>query len=114
MNLGLWSVLVSVQYPLLFKSFTNLQKNHEIKKNFAFAKKTRNTKNLKIKLQEKGVKLKCSRKGPYFTILCYFLQQNLIVEIYFYLSAITSQNKIVLIKLIFNLLLGTRLLFLIM
>ena len=62
MNLGLWSVLVFVQYPLLFKNFTKIQKNHEIKKNFAFAKKTQNAKNLKMKLQEKGVKLNVQEK----------------------------------------------------
>ena len=41
-------------------------------------------------------------KGPYYPKALHFLQQNLKFGMYFYLSAITLQNKIALIKLIFS------------
>ena len=54
-----WSIFVFISYPLLLKNFTDLQQFLETKRNFALAKK-RNPKNLKIKYQERGAKLKCS------------------------------------------------------
>ena len=63
--------------------------------------KTRNAKNLKIEFQQRRVKSKCSidQKTKILPILYQFDHKNLNVGMYFYLSAIISQNKFALVNL---------------
>ena len=94
-----WSVFVFILYPLLFQNLTDLWWILEIKKNFAFAK-NRNAKNFKTKFQQRGVKLKCSiDKWAMLLNSLPLSPTKSDFGIYFYLFAITFQNKIVLINL---------------
>ena len=54
-----WSIFVFISYPLLIKSFPDLQQILEIKKTL-FWLKNQNAKNWKITYQQRGFKLKCS------------------------------------------------------
>ena len=71
-----------------------MQQILDIKKNFALAKRL-NSKNLKIRLQQRRVKSKCSidKKIKILPILYQFHQKNLYVDMYFYLSAIIFRKK---------------------
>ena len=74
--------------------------------------KKQNTKNLKIKFQQRGVRLKYQQMkskqmkqnsiGKRIKLLQFFTTFANKIEMYLYLSAITSQDKIVFIKLNFN------------
>ena len=84
----------------MFKIFTDLQKNIEIKNNFSLAEK----KKLKFwKLNTNRLfqtKMLISEREKGFTspTSCHFIQQNLIVWNYFYQYKTTSQNKVPLIS----------------
>ena len=76
-----------------------MQQILDIKKNFALAKRL-NSKNLKIRLQQRRVKSKCSiDKIKILPILYQFHHKNLYVDMYFYLSAIIFRKKFAIVNL---------------
>ena len=78
----------------------DLQQILDIKKNFALAKRL-DSKNLKIRLQQRRVKSKCSidKKIKILPILYQFHHKNLYVDMYFYLSAIIFRKKFAIVNL---------------
>ena len=89
-NCNLNSIFVFIRYPLSIYKFDWSAINYWNKKEPCFDKTNKKAKNLKIKFQHRGVKLKCSI-GKKSTLLQFTATLSNKI-----LSAITSQNKIAL------------------
>ena len=87
-NCNLNSIFVFIRYPLSIYKFDWSAINYWNKKELCFDKTNKKAKNLKIKFQHRGVKLKCSI-GKKSTLLQFIATLSNKI-----LSAITSQNKI--------------------
>ena len=97
LSIGQYLILFDIIYYL---KCPDLQQILDIKKNFALAKRL-NSKNLKIRLQQRRVKSKCSidKKIKILPILYQFHHKSLYVDMYFYLSAIISRKKFAIVNL---------------
>ena len=89
-NCNLNSIFVFIRYPLSIYKFDWSTVNYWNKKELCFDKTNKKAKNLKIKFQQRGVKLKCSIGKKSILLQFTATLSNKI------LSAITSQNKIAL------------------
>ena len=104
-----WSVFNIFYYLKISLICSKLLKQKKKKKKML---KKQNTKNLKIKFQQRGVRLKYQQMkskqmkqnsiGKRIKLLQFYTTFANKIGMYLYLSAITSQDKIVFIKLNFN------------